>query len=1011
MSDPQAAPTAAAGRGWLAPLFLAVLSIALFAPTLNFELVYDDAFLIVNNASMQPARTDFGAALELFTRSYWEGVSPERAEALRTHGQALYRPLTLFLWACLVYVNGVETTWPYHLLSILANALVVVLLYRFVRRVWERPRMAFVAALLFALHPLHSEAVAYVAGLSDLLAAVSVLGGLLLYERATREPGRLARGPWLGLLGCLFVGLLAKEQAAVLIAAVALTDWMLSMRGRRSTGGVRLAVYGGLVVALALHLLLRYVAIGELVPDRTAIPPIDNPLIQEPFGIRLLNGLKLIAMQVWLLFWPQHLSIDYSFNAVPVSRSLGQAEPLAAAVLVLAMLAFGLVNLKRRPAIGWGVLFFLGTAVYTSNILVPIGTLFGERLTYLPSMGACLAVAAVLDPLLKDRRKPQSATAVNAGGLLVLLVVSGALGVRTWDRNQQFSSSEKLFDAALSVVPNSARVHFQYAMLINAQGLHTKAEEHLQRSLEIDPTFIQATIGLGDVYNAARNWDKAISVYDRVLQTFRAVPGASPEQYNAVAQLVYRGRARAKQGKGDLAGAQADLQQVISVTSDSPGGYVDMAQLLIERDQAAEAIPLLRTALQLNPENVNVLYLLARAAYRSQDVEAFKQVVADLESTETGRPLALAMQAELLYEEGDAERDLVKIQQALDMFQEVKELAPNLPKPYVYRARFLLDNGRVYDALLDVDRALERSPRDAQALLVKAVALNLANRPNEALPVVQELETINPNLLCYMAMADTYFRLADQESLAVTYEKIEEQGGNPIDFIESRAMQLEEVGQYDQAVAVVEQGRQIPAYHRHPTLLRRLGILLVRAGRFDEALSAFQQQEEAELTVAEAERDLFLPVNRFRALLGLGREEEASAQLDLFESTVQPGTHAWPSLLIRRAELLLVPGGRYYDPQEAVRLTDEGVELTEGRFPAMLDRSIEARVAAGQLEAGAERADEALEQFPSERRYQIAGDALRQALEGNPNTALQTLRAPDDEALERIADKLEAVSG
>jgi hypothetical protein len=74
----------------------------------------------------------------------------------------LYRPLTLFMWAALARVTDMETTWPFHLLSILANAWVVVMIYLLVCRFWGRPRAAFVAAFIFALHPLHSEAVAWI---------------------------------------------------------------------------------------------------------------------------------------------------------------------------------------------------------------------------------------------------------------------------------------------------------------------------------------------------------------------------------------------------------------------------------------------------------------------------------------------------------------------------------------------------------------------------------------------------------------------------------------------------------------------------------------------------------------------------------------------------------------------------------------------------------------------------------------------------------------------------------
>jgi hypothetical protein len=319
---PSAAAAAAAAAShaprvpaWVAPLMLGLIAFLIYVPALDYGLVYDDAFLITDNDSLTPASKDLGVAFALFTREYWEGVSPNRPEALRTRGQALYRPLTLFVWAMIVNLNGLTSAQPFHLVSLLANSAVVMLLYLLARRLWGRPRVAFVAALLFALHPLHVENAVYVAGLSDVLSAAAVLGGLLLYERATRDPAQLATGPWLGMMAVLFVGLLAKEQAVLLIAAVALTDCMFALRGRASSLGTRLAVYWGLILTLAAHVAIRYAAIGTLKPDRNTIPVLDNPLIQEGFVVRLITACKLLAMQVWLFLWPDRLSVDYSFNA------------------------------------------------------------------------------------------------------------------------------------------------------------------------------------------------------------------------------------------------------------------------------------------------------------------------------------------------------------------------------------------------------------------------------------------------------------------------------------------------------------------------------------------------------------------------------------------------------------------------------------------------------------------------------------------------------------------------
>jgi len=993
------------GRGWLAPAFLALLSIALFAPTMSYPFVYDDSFLILNNDSMLPARTDIGAAFNLFTQEYWEGVNPEASEALKLRGQALYRPLTLFMWACLSRVTDFETTWPFHLLSILANAWVVVMIYLLVCRFWGRPRVAFVAALLFALHPLHSEAVAYVAGLSDVVSAGAVLLGLLCFERATRDPGRLAKGATIALLATLFVGLLAKEAAAVLIAAVVLTDVMFTLRGRRTSSSARLAIYGGMLAVLAVHIWIRYAAMGYLEPSATAISRMDNPLIHEPFVIRLLTGFKLLAIQVWLFFWPQNLSVDYSFNSIPVARSFSHSEPLAGALLMGTMLVYGLARLRRSPAIGWGILFFLGCMVFTSSILVPIGTIFGERLMYITTIGGVIAVAMIIDPLLRDPRRADNESAVNAVGLLVVLAVGGALGVRTWERNKAFEGSIKLFTEAALIVPDSARVHYQLGSLLAPQQLYTKAEEHYLRALEIDDTFIQAAMGLGNVYVKDRNWDRAIEVFNSILPEVKPtadLPGA----VNEVKRMVYSSLAAAYAGKGDLEQAEANLQQAMRMSTDNADSHVQLAQLYLNRSRPEEAIQVLRTALQLRPDHLRALYLLAQAASAAGDSEALDQAISGLEVTEGGSIMAQTMRGVILYEEGIAEGDEAKRQQAMTLFENVREANSELALPYIYRARFLFEEGRFYDAIIDANRALERTPDHPLALILKARSQNASDRPQEALATLADLELVNPNVSCYQEMARAQLALGNLDEFGAAYKKVEELGIPPVPLILDLGIVLSADGKRDKAIETLQAGLLLEGMHDDTRLLRGMGVLLLDTGRFDEALTTFQQQAAAALVREDLPPDAFLPINMARVLMALDRDMEAAAQLELFEAAADPDSRSWPSLLHRRAELMLKQGSPFYDPRLAADLCAEGILKTGGRYPPLHDRSIEALVADGDILGAVQATEAAAEAFPGIERYAQLIEALNQASSGDPAGAASTLMTSGDEVLVRIGEKL-----
>ncbi len=1008
-----APPAAAPGRGWtlVAPLFLAVLSVALYLPTLNYRLVYDDDFLIRNNTSMAPVAGDFGAAFALFTREYWDGVNPDKVEALKTRGQALYRPLTLFTWACVVAVQGgVGESWPYHALNIGANALVVVLLYALARRLFGSARTAFAAALLFALHPLHSEAVAYVAGLSDVLSALAVLAGLALWERATRVTGQLHMPSYLLLLATLFLGLLAKEGAAVLVAAVALTDLSLALAGQKRGGWTRLSVYAGLLLVLAIHVAIRYAVIGYLRPSDSAISNLDNPLIDEAFPVRLINGVKLLAFQTWLFLWPDKLSIDYSFNAIPVSRSWTQAEPLAAGVLVAVLLAYGLVMLRRRPALGWGVLLFLGAAAFTSNILVPIGTLFGERLTYLPSAGLCLAAAAALDGVLRDRRAGASAQAVSAPGLVLLLVAAGLLGARTIERNRDFESSEKLFESALEAVPDSARVPFQMGALLGNQGLYTKAEELYTRALAIDPSFIQAALGLGDVFSASKNWDKALDVYDRILKQLSSTTAQSQATLDEVTRMVYVKRGNARAGKGDFAGFDADMRAAMQIQSGADvrvDPHLLLARTLRYRGKPEEAIPVLRQALVIKPDSFLAQYELALCARLAQDPEAYDQAVVALGQDARGKPFALILRAERLWDEAEQGSDEAKRAEALDLFEQARALAPEQPNPYVFRGLYLIEKGRFLDAILELDRALERAPRLPMALRLKAMAQNQAGRPREALETARELELVSPDAGCYTLMFRSHFLLGNLPEMEAAVAKLREKGAPVETVILDHSIALRNAGRVDEAIAAVESGRLMPDMAQHPDLLHNLALLLIEARRFDEALATLDQLVAVQSALPGGGPDPILLVHRARALMGLDRDMEAAATLELYEQEVTPESPAWLPLVQRRAELFLKRGSPFHDPQAAVELTERGVLVSKLGHPGVLDASLEALAAVRDFSAASVRAEEARTTFPNQVRYQTATRALKFALDGDVPACIQALRKPGDALLDRIAAQLE----
>ena len=1007
-ADTSVAPTEG-GSHWLGAIVAVIVSLLLYLPTIGSQLVYDDLFLISPdlNASMVPVVEDIGAAFDLFGQEYWANVNPDQAPELRTRGQALYRPLTLFAWAVTLH------TWhdqkpgmpfdatkgaPFHWLSVIVNMLVVLGLHRLTLRLFGSGRLAFLAAMIYALHPLHSEAVAYVAGLSDQLAALTVVMGLLCFERATRGQGVRPLAT-VGLILTFFVGMLAKESSVLLLAGCALTDFMWALRGRAVGLARRVVLYGSMLAALGAHIWIRYLAVGYLKPDTKLISRLDNVLIDADTNVRVLNSFKLLAKYVWLVLWPKDLSIDYSFSTITVSPDWMSPEPLAGTILMGAMLLLGLVKLKRSPALGWGLLFFVGCSVFTSNMFVPIGTVFGERLMYLPTMGAAVALAVVANALLGSAKSAR----VNPVGLMLIVVALGLLGMRTWERNKDFRNSLTLFESAKEVSPTSARVRYQLGTLYANQKLYGEAIEEIHKALAIDNTLIPAAIRLGDVHMMDRNYDKAEQAYTDILSGIRE-SDSLPTSLAAVRSMVLRKRGEARQAKGDLDGAQADLEQAMQFDVDeTPTAAAQLAALLQGQERYAESIPIIRRGLALEATNGSLLGLLARGAAASQDEEAYEEALNLLEATEAGRPVALAMRAEVMYEQATAEQDQAKRDRAMAMFEEALEANSRAATPYIYRGRYMIEKSRAFfDAIVQYDNALEIDPRSRPALIYKADAQLKVNDPEGALETLRVLETVDPSVACYALMSEAYFKLGDLDGQEEVKRKLEGLGKEPLAMTINRAVSFHAAGDDTRAREILELELTNPESAANSQLLRTYAVLMLDLGQCDEALAYLQQQANTEATTRDAEPDAFLPINRARAYTCLGRYAEAAAELAAVEARL-PSLNEQPalqralhgSLLYRRAQMQLAMG----DGAAAATTAAEAIEATSRGYPQAFDVSIEALAAQGDLEGASLRCREAETLFFKLEHYPLMLTALEQAQSGDRAAAVALLEGFAGQAL------------
>jgi uncharacterized protein (TIGR03382 family) len=462
-----------------AKAFVVVLAVALAASVTSLRngFVFDDVQVIVEN----PALHSLDSLPHALTSSYWPAVRDR-----------LYRPVTSASFV-VDWAVGRGSPLPFHLTNVVLNLLVVALVLAFGGIVLGHG--AVVAALWFAAHPVHVEVFANAVGRSELLAALGYLGATLAYVaegRAARQaPGGARRALWAVLVlvaAALAFG--AKEHALSLSAALLLADGWTASRDGEGVGTVfrrHAILWLGVVVLAAGYLAVRTQVLGTTFGGGAVGAGL--------FGLtppqRAVVMLPVVLVWARLLAVPLHLSADYSPAVLPTGTAFSAAHA-AGILLVFVVLVAAWLLRRRSPGLGFGVAWFALTVAVGANIVFPSGVLFGERLLYLPSVGAALAVGALWEMLPAHRAVWPLTTAALV-----------ALGARTLERVPVWRTPEGFFAARAADAPDSYRTHWQRGGEAFARGDARTGERELLAAVRIWPYDGELLEEIGGRYFAA----------------------------------------------------------------------------------------------------------------------------------------------------------------------------------------------------------------------------------------------------------------------------------------------------------------------------------------------------------------------------------------------------------------------------------------------------------------------------------------------------------------------------
>ncbi len=603
--------TAPAHISRAAPALIGLAAVGCYVNALAGGFVLDDKEIVRDNVNIRSVLD-----LPRVWLSEWWATRGADAEQPDPGRDRLYRPLTLFTFAVNYALDrpgadGRPRPLGFHAVNVLLHAGVSLLVWLLARRLGLAPPGALLAGALFAVHPVHCEAVANGVGRAELLSALFLLLGMLALRPAA---GPLASARVARAAAAFCCALLAKESAICYPVLAGL----LLVRGRFAPAAGQLAqpprragpvvTVAILLLPLAAYLPLRFVALGGQLVRTSGPSAIHNPLADADVAGRALGALTVAGHYARLMLFPMRLQADYGRDTIVAARV--DAETVFGA-LAVALGSAALLGFRRRGV--WGDValltgMLLASYALISNTIQIIGVSLAERLFYFPSVLVCLLIArlgAACGDVIASLRARRA-----AAGVATAIVI--ALAARTIARNPAWRCDLSLAQAGVAADPRNAILQsfLGRALLEEAETTDAwrqrrerllRADHHLERSLRIvlrNPWALgvraRVRVGLLD-YAGAR------AMLAAGLQMFPKDPPAA----RLLAQL--------QTPEYSDAAVAALLAERLAAAPDDPVLHERLAELALRRGDAATALDHAQRAAAIDPAATNARRLCGEA--------------------------------------------------------------------------------------------------------------------------------------------------------------------------------------------------------------------------------------------------------------------------------------------------------------------------------------------------------------------------------------------------------------
>jgi pentatricopeptide repeat protein len=573
-----------------------ILGFAIYSNSVKGSFIWDDNLLIRNNTYLRN----------------WSNISKLFSHDIRVSRGGLskfYRPLQMVTYMADYSIWKLDTR-GYHLTNIILHILVAICVFWLINLLFGDLLLSLFAGILFAVHPVHTEAVSYISGRADLLVSLFLLISIISYVKYISS-----ERPIFSLsMGASFVcALLSRENALILPVLLVFYHYLFRIK-------IDLKKFLPIIIIPSAYILLRLTLLKPLLPEASTGPAIFQ---------RIPGFLAAITNYVRLLFVPVGLHMEYGKKAFTFT----DPKVILGLAVLISALTYAIRKRDSNRLILFSVGWFLIALLPQSNLYL-INAYMAEHWLYLPSVGFFLLLAGVLNSVWKTR----------AYGYVSVIIIIGLVAyysTSTIRQNRYWNNPLVFTERTVRLAPDSAKARNYYGNVLDKLGRKEEAMAAYKKAVELDPIYAEAHTNLGILYNEFGRTEEALKFHKKAI----SIKPAFAEPYNNSGIIYFR--------LGKHEEAISSYKRAVEIKPDFAIVYNNMAVAYGKLGKTEEAVALYKKAMEIDSKCTEAYFNLG-SLYGSLD--RHKEAIAPLKrAIETNPDLAVAYNnlATAYYYEGE----------------------------------------------------------------------------------------------------------------------------------------------------------------------------------------------------------------------------------------------------------------------------------------------------------------------------------------------------------------------